>query len=382
MVNELRKRRLSAGVFFFLAGFCFSSWASRIPDFQREFSLSEGQLGSLLLGMPLGSLLALPLAAWAVFRFGSKVVVLIGMAFYIVALILIGLSTSVFILAVMVFVFGMLGNVMNISLNTQAVHIEKDYKRNILSSFHGLWSLAGFFGAGLGALMVYIGISPGIHYFLVMIMGLGIIIFAKSGLVKEASGKESAGGGLFFKRPGGVILKLGMVGFCGMMCEGCLFDWSGVYMATVALAPPHLVPAGYVAYMGAMAMGRFIADKLANKWGKVPVIQTSGAMIFLGLIAAVIWPSFWVVIIGFLLVGFGTASVVPLTYSMAGLSKDYAPGIAIAMVSTISFFGFLLGPPIIGFVAELLDLRSSFALMSIVGLMVSVWVTIGKKSFK
>ncbi|MEX0883659.1 MAG: MFS transporter, partial [Cyclobacteriaceae bacterium] len=361
---------------------CFSSWASRIPDFQREFSLSEGQLGSLLLGMPLGSLLALPLAAWAVFRFGSKVVVLIGMAFYIVALILIGLSTSVFILAVMVFVFGMLGNVMNISLNTQAVHIEKDYKRNILSSFHGLWSLAGFFGAGLGALMVYIGISPGIHYFLVMIMGLGIIIFAKSGLVKEASGKESAGGGLFFKRPGGVILKLGMVGFCGMMCEGCLFDWSGVYMATVALAPPHLVPAGYVAYMGAMAMGRFIADKLANKWGKVPVIQTSGAMIFLGLIAAVIWPSFWVVIIGFLLVGFGTASVVPLTYSMAGLSKDYAPGIAIAMVSTISFFGFLLGPPIIGFVAELLDLRSSFALMSIVGLMVSVWVTIGKKSFK
>lgn len=377
-MNQLRKQRLSAGVFFFLAGLGFSSWASRIPDFQMKYSLTEGQLGTLLLGLPLGSLLALPLAAWAVFRFGSRVVVLYGMVFYLVFLVMIGISYSILLLAIAVFVFGMLGNVMNISLNTQAIGIEKKYGRSILSSFHGLWSLAGFSGAGIGALMVYLGFSPFVHYLFVFGVGMGMIIFAQDGIIHDKNKKEAAGGGLVLKKPDGIIMKLGMVGFCGMMCEGCLFDWSGVYMAKVAMAPGYLIPSGYVAYMGAMALGRFFADKIANVWGKVTVLKGSGILIFFGLFLAVLLPSFWTVILGFLLVGFGTAAVVPLTYSMAGASPNYVPGIAIAMVSTISFFGFLLGPPIIGFVAELLDLRTSFALIGIIGLMVTFWISMAQ----
>ena len=374
MMNQLKKQRLSAGVFFFLAGLGFSSWASRIPDFQMKYTLTEGQLGTLLLGLPLGSLLALPLAAWAVFRFGSRVVVIYGMVSYLVFLVMIGMSSSALLVAIAVFVFGMLGNVMNISLNTQAIGIEKKYGRSILSSFHGLWSLAGFSGAGFGALMVYLGFSPFVHYLLVFGVGIGIILFAQGGIIQDKNKKEAAGSGLVLKRPDGIILKLGMVGFCGMMCEGCLFDWSGVYMAKVAMAPVYLIPSGYVAYMGAMALGRFFADKIANIWGKVNVLKGSGILIFLGLFLAVLFPSFWTVILGFLLVGLGTAAVVPLTYSMAGASPNYNPGIAIAMVSTISFFGFLLGPPIIGFVAELLNLRTSFALIGVIGLMVTFWV--------
>tara|TARA_R110002124_G_scaffold55708_1_gene157645 strand:+ start:2784 stop:3959 length:1176 start_codon:yes stop_codon:yes gene_type:complete len=378
---QLKTRRISAGAFFFLTGLCFSSWASRIPDFQQKFSLSEGQLGSVLLGLPLGSLLALPLATWAVIKFGSRSVVMVGLSLYVLVLVGIGFSMDAFFLSVMVFIFGMIGNMMNISLNTQALNLEKDYGRNILGSLHGLWSLAGFAGAGVGGLMVYLQLSPYQHYAIIFLVGLIVIFIFRNGFVDEVPDKTSSVRGLVWRKPDETLLKLGMVGFCGMMCEGCMFDWSGVYMNKVVQAPAYLVPTGYIAYMGAMAIGRFAADKLAHRFGMIRVLQGSGIMIFTGLILSITYPQVWVVIFGFLMVGLGTAAVVPLCFSLAANSTSLPTGIAIAMVSTISFFGFLLGPPLIGFIAEWIGLKASFALMSLVGLMVTFWVWVGKKSF-
>ena len=378
---QLKLRRISAGAFFFLTGLCFSSWASRIPDFQKKFSLSEGQLGSVLLGLPLGALLALPLAAWAVLKFGSRSVVLVGMSLYILLLMGIGFSPDTFFLTVMVFIFGMMGNMMNISLNTQALRLEKDYRRNILGSLHGLWSLAGFAGAGIGGLMVYLQMTPFQHYSIIFLAGIIVIFAFRKGIIPENQNTVDSTTGFMWRFPDQTLLKLGMVGFCGMMCEGCMFDWSGIYMSKVVLAPAYLVPAGYIAYMGAMAIGRFAADKLANKLGIISVLQGSGVMIFSGLVLSVVFPYVWTVIPGFLMVGLGTAAVVPLCFSLAGNSTSLAPGIALAMVSTVSFFGFLLGPPLIGFIAEWTGLKASFALMALVGLMVTFWVWVGKKNF-
>lgn len=380
-MNVLKKRRLAVGAFFFLTGLCFSSWASRIPDFQRIFSLSEGQLGTLLLGMPAGSLVALPLAAWSVYRFGSRKVIIAGMSFYMISLVSLGLATSSFQLAFFVFVVGILGNIMNISLNTQALSIETDYGRNILSSFHGLWSLAGFVGAGIGAGMVVLGLSPFIHYMVIMVIGIGIISKSLPYIFSERPGRESAGGGFVFKKPDSLIMRIGMVGFCGMMCEGCMFDWSGVYLAKAVNAPAALVPLGFFAFMGAMAFGRFLADKVANRYGKLGVLRISGLLIFSGLCLAVFVPHLIMVLVGFILVGLGTAAVVPLSYSIVGRSQTYSPGIAIAMVSSISFFGFLLGPPVIGFVAEMFNLKTSFALISIMGLSIAVLVSVKPNVF-
>lgn len=372
---------MAVGAFFFLTGLCFSSWASRIPDFQRMFDLSEGQLGTLLLGMPAGSLIALPLAAWAVYKYGSRYVVLAGMSLYIVSLVSLGFATSSFQLALLVVVVGVLGNVMNISLNTQALSIEKDYGRSILSSFHGSWSLAGFVGAGIGAGMVFLDLSPLVHYLLISVIGGGIIIWSQRFIISEDSVKESAGGGFVFKKPDALILRIGFVGFCGMMCEGCMFDWSGVYTAKVVNAPIALVPLGFFSFMGAMAFGRFLADKVANRYGKIWVLRLSGILIFSGLCLAVLIPLLTFVLVGFVLVGLGTASVVPLSYSIVGRSQTYPPGIAIAMVSSISFFGFLLGPPLIGFIAEIFNLKTSFAIISVIGLAIAVLVSVRQKVF-
>ena len=362
----LQKRRIALGSIFFLAGLCFSSWAARIPDIQMKFELSESQLGSLLLGLPVGSLLALPLAGWAVHRFGSKIAVVISTVSYLVFLPLIGFSESMLMLVPVVFVFGMTGNLMNISLNTQALALEDYYGRNILGSFHGLWSLAGFTGAGIGAVMIFFEVLPKFHYLFIGVIVLAVLLIAQGFLLEEH--ERGAGSGLVLKMPDDLLLRIGGIAFLGMLCEGCMFDWSGVYFKKVVEIEPGLIALGYVSFMGAMAMGRFISDRLTNKFGKILILRSSGILMFFGLLLSVLFPVPVAATIGFLMVGFGVASIIPIAYSTAGRSKLYSPGVALAIISTISFFGFLIGPPLIGFIADLLSLKASFTLVSFTGL--------------
>lgn len=373
-MNLLRKRRIALSSMFFISGLCFSSWASRIPDVQLKFSLSDGQLGTLLLGMPLGSLIALPLAGWSVHKFGSRIVTISAALLYVIFLFFIGLSPSLIVLGMVVILFGMLGNILNIALNTHAIGIENEYKKNIIASFHGLWSLAGFLGAGIGAFSIYYGLIEAEHFFMVGIISIFILLISQKYIIKET--ESSGGSGFVLKKPDDLLLRIGLVGFFGMMCEGCMFDWSGVYFRKVIEIHPSYIALGYVAFMGAMAGGRFVSDAITNRIGKIKMLQISGVLIAVGLSIAVIFPTVMVSLIGFVLVGLGTASVVPLSYSIAGRSEVYSPGIALAMVATISFFGFLLGPPLIGFIAEWFDLRVSFALMALMGLVITILMSI------
>ena len=376
----LQKRRAALGSLFFLAGICFASWASRIPDVQVKFGLSESQLGTLLLGLPIGSLVALPLAGWAVHKYGSRIVIVLGAIGYMVFLPLIGFSPSIWVLVPVVMVFGMIGNLMNISLNTQALAVEDMYGRSILGSFHGLWSLAGFSGAGIGAVMIYLDVLPRYHYLVISGIAVLIVIVAQGYLVKED--KSQAGGGFVMKKPDALLLRIGGIAFLGMLSEGCMFDWSGVYFKKVVEIQAGLVALGYVSFMGAMASGRFISDRLTNRFGRLSILRLSGVFIFTGLLLSVILPTPVYATIGFLLVGFGVASIIPVSYSVAGRSKLYSPGIALAIVSTISFFGFLTGPPLIGYIADLLSLQASFVLIAVAGLGITLLASIRLDVFK
>ncbi len=379
LMNQLSKRRTALGSMFFFMGLCFSTWAARIPDIQAKFQLSEGQLGTLLLFLPLGSMIGLPIAGWSVHQYGSRRVIMIGSFVYALTLPLIGLSPNTYLLVPVLILFGMLGNIMNISLNTQALDLEDQMGKSILASFHGLWSMAGFTGAGLGAGLIFFNFSPTGHFAVVTGISFLIVILAQGYLVKEE--KSSDGGGLVLRRPDDLLLRIGLIAFLGMMCEGCMFDWSGVYFKKVIEAEPSLVALGYVAFMGAMASGRFVTDKVVHRFGKVAVLQVSGFLIFLGLSLSVAIPTVYVATFGFLLVGLGVASIIPVSYSIAGRSKLYSPSVALALVSTISFFGFLIGPPLIGFVAELFSLPLSFAMIAINGLGIVLLASIRKQVF-
>lgn len=379
-MNYLSQRRVALGALFFFMGICFASWAARIPDIQSKFQLSEGQLGTLLLCLPIGSMVGLPIAGWSVHHYGSRIVILICSFAYALSLPLIGLAPNLWVIAPVLILFGMLGNIMNISLNTQALGLENQLEKSILASFHGVWSMAGFTGAGLGAGMIFLSFSPAAHYVVVALLSILMILLSQKFVIndKQAAGEE---GGLVLRKPDSLLLRVGLISFLGMMAEGCMFDWSGVYFKKIVEAEPELVSLGYVCFMGAMASGRFVTDKAINRYGKIPVLQVSGILIFLGLLLAVLFPSLYTAALGFLMVGFGVASIVPVAYGIAGRSKLYSPSVALAMVSTLSFFGFLVGPPLIGFIAEAFNLKISFALIAINGLGILLLTSFSKHVF-
>lgn len=368
--------RISVAIFFFMAGICFASWASRIPDIKLQLGLSDAGLGAVLLALPSGLMLSLPISGWAVTRFSSKTMVTIAAVGYPITLILIGAITQTWQLAAVLFVFGIFGNLYNISANTQAVGVETLYQRSIMATFHGIWSLAGFAGAAVGTFLIAQGIAP-LHHFMIVCICCLIVVLLAQGYILPNDGKQSDKQPLFAK-PDAAILKLGLIAFGCLVCEGTMFDWSGVYFQKVVEAPKEWVTLGYTTFMATMATGRFLGDRLVTRFGIQRMLQSSGIIISCGLAVAVIFPTMIPATIGFFLVGLGVSSVVPLVYSAAGKSKTMSPGVALAAVSTIGFLGFLIGPPLIGFIAELAGLRWSFTIIAIIGFSTTIMATVMK----
>ena len=365
-----KAHRVAVGALFFLLGLCFATWASRIPSVQQRMGISEAGLGAVLLTIPLGQLLSLPFTGWLVAREGSRKVVLWGIVLYAVALLGLGWATNLYQLLPCLALFGVGGNLTNISVNTQAVGVERLYKHKpIMASFHGLWSLAGFVAAGIGSTMMGHAIAPGLHFLFIALFILAGLAVSAGYTVRQDSNVNPDQP--IFVKPDKELLGLGAIAFCALICEGAMFDWSGVYFKKVIQADKDWVGAGYTAFMSTMALGRFGADWLAARLGPRRVIHLSGLLTASGLAIAVALPSLPTALLGFLLVGFGTSSVVPLVYSAAGRSKTMSAGMALASVSSIGFLGFLLGPPVIGLLAGATSLRVSFAFIAFMGLCVS-----------
>ncbi len=364
-VKLARLYRISTSVFFFIAGLTFATWASRIPDIQTRLHLSEAGLGGVLFALPAGLMTSLPLSGWMVSRFGSRKLMLAGAIFYPATLIMLGAAGTVWLLVMGLFFFGLFANVINIAMNTQAVGVETLYGRSIMASFHGLWSIAGFTGAAVGALAVSAGFSPMVHFVFVCALALALVIIAYSfTLPHDQASKESS---KVFIKPDRQIWILGIIAFCCLLCEGAMADWSGVYFKKVVNAPVSMITIGYLAFTSTMALGRFTGDWLVTKTGIDKMLKISGAFITAGLLLAVALPTLVAATAGFLLVGFGVSSVIPIVYGVAGKSTTMSPGTALATVSTIGFLGFLVGPPLIGFRAQAINLRWSFGVIALVG---------------
>ena len=373
LYDARRSYRIAVSSLFFLSGLCFASWASRIPSIQHNLGLTEAGLGGVLFALPIGLMVSLPIAGFMVAKFGSRIIVISAAVLYSCTLPFIGLADKTWQLMTVLFVFGLGGNLLNIAMNTQGVGVEGIYARSILASFHGIWSLAGFTGAAIGTLMISQHIAPYHHFLIVSALALVIVLSASSFTLK--SDRNSAVGQPIFVKPDKSLLNLGMIAFCCMICEGAMFDWSGVYFQKVVKAKAAWIGAGYTAFMSTMAAGRFVADWLVTRFGIQRMLQASGIVIAAGLLIAIILPDIGSSIAGFILVGAGVSSVVPLVYSAAGKSKKVSPGVALAAVSTIGYLGFLIGPPVIGFIAEASSLRMSFLLIAVLGLTTTVLAT-------
>jgi MFS family permease len=218
--------------------------------------------------------------------------------------------------------------------------------------------------------MVADSISPFYHFCIIAVADIGIMLLARGSMLPRdnAAPKPADAKQRVFSRPDRYIVVLGVIAFCSMICEGTMFDWSGIYFEQVVRPGKELVRLGFVAFMTTMTLGRLTADRIIIRYGAINVLKVCGLLIASGLLLSVLFPNLVAATAGFLLVGLGTSAIVPLCYSMAGKSTTMMPGIAIATVSTIGFLGFLLGPPLIGYIAHALSLRWSLGIIAAIGL--------------
>ena len=374
--SYLTRVRLATSLFFFGMGFCFATWASRIPDIKSMLQLSEAGLGTLLFALPIGQLVGMPISGKIVTRYGSRNISILGLLLYAFFLTLLGLATTKWELAIGLFLFGFFGNFCNIAVNTQGVYTQQLFEKPIVGSFHGSWSLAGFCGALMSLVLLALEMSPVQHFLIAFVIIVLIVVFNYKFIVKtKVKQQQEQASYSFFKNPDTTLIWLGIICFCCMASEGIMFDWSGVYFKEIVKAPGPLVVLGYTTFMISMASGRFLSDVLVHKYGPKKVLVISGIVISAGLYSAVLFPFLIPCTIAFMVVGFGVSNVVPIIFNVAGNNEKVPTGIALTIVSSISFLGFLIGPPLIGFIAEMTNLKYSFALIGVFGIFITVLVS-------
>ncbi|WP_333866681.1 MFS transporter [Sphingobacterium sp.] len=372
LYNKRNRIRIAVSLFFFCQGIAFASWASRIPVIKAHLNLSEGQLGTILLMLPVGQLATMALSGKLVTKYGSAKVLRIVPIAYALVLCSIAFAQNAWQLGCILFLFGVTGNMCNISVNTQGVATEQIFKKSIMTSFHGAWSIAGFTGALVGLLTMNLGLNTLSHFLIILCFVIGNTLINQRYLVPGKSPQKEKRS--FFSRPEGSLLQLGIIGFFSMATEGAMFDWSGVYFKEIVQAPEKLVVVGYASFMIMMATGRFVGDAVIRKLGRKRTLQYSGLLMFIGMMTSVVFPEFTICTLAFMLVGIGVACNVPSIYSIAGQNKNVPSGVALAMVSSISYLGFLMGPPLIGYIAEAFSLRYSYGVFACFGLLMFAMV--------
>lgn len=371
-----RQLRIGAAIFFFISGFAYSTWASRIPTIKQQLHLNDAQLGTVLFAMPIGLMLTMPLTSRLLTHYSSRVVMLAGTLFLSVILALIGFSNSMLQLLVMLFCFGSARNLMTLSINTQGVAVQALYSKSIMATFHGIWSMAGFAGAAVGLLMVYFNVAPAYHFTIVSIsLTIASLYFIKDTVYQKPipqSGKP------VFSLPDKHLLKFSLICFACMACENTMYDWSALYFQKEVNPDKTIATAAFVIYLVAMTTGRFFGDRLVTKSGINKVLKYSGLFIFCGLFIAVALPFTVTASLGYILVGFGVSCIVPMIFSLAGKSKNMSSSSALASISTVGYLGFVLVPPMVGYIAQAASLRWSFGIIAIFGAVIVYLVSMIK----
>jgi MFS family permease len=366
-----RNLRIGCAVFFFISGFGYSSWASRIPSVQQQLHLNEAQLGSLLFALPIGLMFTMPITGRLLSHYTSRSIMLFGALIFNAVLFLLGLGTQAWQFAIILFGFGSARNLLNLSVNAQSVGVQSLYKKSVITTFHGIWSLAGFAGAAMGYLMVRLNV--GLFYHLgaisILLCAASLYFYPYTFYQKPKPVERKP----FLILPDKHMLKFAIISFACMACENTMYDWSAIYFDKAVHASNATATAAFVAYMVAMTTGRFVGDKLVVRTGIKALLNYSGWFIFCGLMLAVLLPYPITAGAGFMLVGLGVSCVVPLVFSIAGKSATLGSGAAIASISTIGYFGFLLVPPLVGYVAQAAGLRWSFGIIAMLGGLI-VWM--------
>lgn len=360
----LVRGRVAALAFFVILGASTGTWAARIPAIQARLELTPAQLSLALLASAVGLIASAMFTGAVIGRVGSQRVVRIAAPLVAATLPPLALAPNLALLVVALFFYGAMGAVLDISMNSQAVAVERGYGHPILSSFHAFFSVGGFLGALLGGLIAGRGIAPFPHFLGVALVLIVVALLAGRWVIRDEPAPDPAPDEYqpLIALPSRRLLGLCAIAFIVLVTEGAMGDWSALYLHQTLLAAPALAAAGFATFSVAMAVARLGGDYVTARLGTTSVIAGGSSLAALGLALALLAPVPLLAIAGFGLVGLGCATIFPLVISSAG-KLGGVTGRAVAALTTFGYLGYLLGPPMIGGVATLLSLRGGLALV-------------------
>jgi MFS family permease len=362
--NSPKGFRIANTIFFFISGFGYSSWASRIPAIKAQLHLSEAQFGAVLFALPIGLMVTMPFTGRLLNKYSSRYCMLIGAVLFNIVLALPGFSAFVWQLVIILLLFGSSRNILNLSMNAQALEVQKLYPKSIMTTFHAVWSLAGFIGAGLGYVMVTQNIAPSYHLLGISVAMMAVTVWFYPLTILTEPLKEKK---KFFSMPDKTLTKFAVICFVSMACENTMYDWSGIYFQNILHASAKWTTAAFVFFMTAVTLGRFLGDYAVSKYGIKQILFYSGIFISVGFLTCFLFPFISTTLLGYVLIGVGVSCVVPLVFSIAGKSKKLSNGSALTSISTIGYLGFLVVPPMVGFISEFLSMKWAFLIMALLG---------------
>lgn len=358
---------LSVGLIFFILSVEFAFWITRLPDVKSYLVLSELDLGIALFFLPLGATTSMLLSSRLIDNIGAGKSTIYATLFYSVTLFFPFMSSSFIVVCLALFVMGFAMGWLDISINSVAGTLEKQLKVNIMSTSHGFFSLGGMVGAALGGFLAASKVNIFVHLSIAfIIIALVLFIFIKP-YIYEIKNEGSEDKPPLLALPVKPVVGLAVIAFCIMIGEGAIADWSTIYLKDFVGSSAYVAGFGYAAFSLTMTLGRFNGDYYIDKYGRLSIVLFGASLALVGLLF-LLSPMPWVVISGFSLVGFGYSCIVPVLFSSAAKAKGLAPSYGIASVASAGYFGFLIGPVLIGVIAEYQGLNISFMLLFVLTL--------------
>lgn len=358
---------LATRLTFFIAGFVTATWAVIVPYARANTGVNEATLGTLLLCLGVGALIAMPLTGSLTTRFGCRRVIVAALALVMLSTPLLAAISHPVLLGLVLLVFGIGVGVTDCAMNIQAILVEKASPAPLMSGFHGMYSFGGIAGAGLMTLLLTLGVNVIVATVLITLTVIVLTALSYPGLLTYANPREGAA----FAMPRGIVLLLGMVCFSVFLTEGTVLDWSAVYLTQVRDMPETLGGLGYTCFAVAMTAARMTGDRVVANLGRLTVV-VGGALTAAAGLALVIFIASWPLsLIGYILIGAGCANIVPVMFSAVGQQSVMPQSVAVPAMTTMGYLGVLSGPAVIGYVAHFSSLTLAFsfimALMMFVG---------------
>ena len=370
---DLTRARLATTLAFMMNGFSVGIIVSQLPDYKFHLKISNGALGAALFLLAAGVLSALGPSGRQAAKNGSARVTILGSIGIILAMPLVGLTFNYVTFCLALYLFGYSIAFQDVAMNTHAVTLEQRFKRRVMSTFHALYSVGALLGSACGGVMAQFHVKEIIQECVVSILFIVVLYFMKSRFLPASSDQQEPRKHKRPKRPT-IFWVMGLLGMSASIGEGSAGDWGGVLARTTFHTSPFVGTLPYICFSITMVTGRFLGDWLAHKFGPGRLLFFGGLFAGFGLGVGLLLGGIGGEIFGWTFLGVGMCIVIPMIYSEAGtiaihkFSGTIAPSEAVATVSGISYFGFVVGPPIMGYISELITLRWAMLVPAALGL--------------